>query len=805
MDLQVYAIILIVFLVSFLSYLFISRFLPHGKTFDEMIAEKKRMREEVLGTLKSSSGKQNNATKKKPKKEIKKKEVQLKVVKEVTSNESDVSEESEVNRSEPATPPEIPRKQQVTNKTQVSSHNKKGNGKGKSGILVNKNEPLMVKELEAVEESNHFVEIHPKDAIEIHRGKEEEQKSTKNFRENKKSHKQQQSQQQVIKETPPVSPKKIQSVKEVKVNDEKIIKKKKSEQLNSPMSKTVTDGNSVHMVIDETGISPLIRELSRADLTKNQIQVLIDFLLNKQSDTTAKDPTEWTEGKSDINQKLRKQLQEKEAQLKNEQDALSGMQIKLKELRAELNTEKIQSNATLKAHVEQIQNCRSEIKTLQSEILFLNDKHNNEKQTLNASLKQLQAKFLQVSESLKAQESLPNLQKLQNDNQMLQQEIINKNQQIMEINVLIDQKEETVKQKLAERDSKIAEYDVCLRKKEEGFKFIENELRQRVQDITNRDNEILKLNGEVSHVKEIIQRQTVEIDQLKKQINEHHHQKNHAEENNKIEIRNLQNALDSSKNELEAQQILISDYKKKLDELNRKLESKSTQKSGTEDHFLLNEKMNEMIANHQNIVSEKDKQLSEYQKQIEALQKIEHELSRQIEEQKVKNNTSTASPISTEVKKVKEIFTRLFPELTSTLAADDENLKWLESVLENLKTQLASNKLNHISSTTTSSSNANHLKNNCSGVEINLNNNSSTLNGDNRNCSSSSVPDKEIILLQNAQLKSTVEEYKNIIAETESMLKNLESKVREQDSYWTKVVLMKDNEIENLKSHAQMS
>jgi hypothetical protein len=73
MDLQVYAIILIVFLVSFLSYLFISKFLPHGKTFDEMIAEKKRMREEVLGTVKSAAKeKQSAGNKKKPKKEVKK-------------------------------------------------------------------------------------------------------------------------------------------------------------------------------------------------------------------------------------------------------------------------------------------------------------------------------------------------------------------------------------------------------------------------------------------------------------------------------------------------------------------------------------------------------------------------------------------------------------------------------------------------------------------------------------------------------------------------------------------------------------
>lgn len=55
MDLQVAIIILIVFLVSFMSYLFISKFLPHGKTFDEMIAEKKRMREEMLGTMKPTT------------------------------------------------------------------------------------------------------------------------------------------------------------------------------------------------------------------------------------------------------------------------------------------------------------------------------------------------------------------------------------------------------------------------------------------------------------------------------------------------------------------------------------------------------------------------------------------------------------------------------------------------------------------------------------------------------------------------------------------------------------------------------
>lgn len=71
MDLQVYVIIPVVFLVSFLSYLFISKYLPHGKSFDEMIAEKKRLREEVLGYTRNAP-KVDKSSKKKPKKDVKK-------------------------------------------------------------------------------------------------------------------------------------------------------------------------------------------------------------------------------------------------------------------------------------------------------------------------------------------------------------------------------------------------------------------------------------------------------------------------------------------------------------------------------------------------------------------------------------------------------------------------------------------------------------------------------------------------------------------------------------------------------------
>jgi predicted nuclease with TOPRIM domain len=113
-------------------------------------------------------------------------------------------------------------------------------------------------------------------------------------------------------------------------------------------------------------------------------------------------------------------------------------------------------------------------------------------------------------------------------------------------------------------------------------------------DLAIRDNDIQKLNGlnnelnaEISRIKELLQRQSVENDQLKK-ANEQH-QNNHAEENNKIEIRNLQNALDSSKKELEAHKVLVSDLKLKVDELNKQLvESKQlTQQKPANDSFLV--------------------------------------------------------------------------------------------------------------------------------------------------------------------------------------------------------------------------
>lgn len=95
--------------------------------------------------------------------------------------------------------------------------------------------------------------------------------------------------------------------------------------------------------------------------------------------------------------------------------------------------------------------------------------------------------------------------------------------------------------------------------------------------MTSRDSDIQKL----KEFEKLSQRLTFELEQMK--------QSHHADESNKTEIRNLQNALDSSKKELESQRTLVSDYKSKLDDLNKQLtESKQlTNSKSSGDSFLV--------------------------------------------------------------------------------------------------------------------------------------------------------------------------------------------------------------------------
>lgn len=63
MDLQVYAVIAIVFLVSLCSLLFINKQLRGGKTFEDVLAEKRQFAEKLYGNTGGKNFNKKNAKK----------------------------------------------------------------------------------------------------------------------------------------------------------------------------------------------------------------------------------------------------------------------------------------------------------------------------------------------------------------------------------------------------------------------------------------------------------------------------------------------------------------------------------------------------------------------------------------------------------------------------------------------------------------------------------------------------------------------------------------------------------------------
>ncbi|XP_050551578.1 ribosome-binding protein 1 isoform X5 [Spodoptera frugiperda] len=129
------------------------------------------------------------------------------------------------------------------------------------------------------------------------------------------------------------------------------------------------------MVAGDSGgvnVGELVRVVREAALSRTEIQILTDALLNKHHDPLP-EHSEWTEGPNDPMQKLKKQLADKEKALADEIEASQALHAKLKELRAALNTERTRAVATSRAAEQAAANARAELHTLQARLQRLHD------------------------------------------------------------------------------------------------------------------------------------------------------------------------------------------------------------------------------------------------------------------------------------------------------------------------------------------------------------------------------------------------------------------------------------------------
>nr|CAD7601686.1 unnamed protein product [Timema genevievae] len=132
---------------------------------------------------------------------------------------------------------------------------------------------------------------------------------------------------------------------------------------------------------DGVNVSLLVPLVRKAELSRSEVQILIDLLLNKQQGPND-EHSEWYEGRQDPVVKLKKQLAEKEKALAEEQEAAQAVQSKLRELRSELNSERSRLTQMCRQLEEGLAAKTSEVQTLVTRLQLAAEAASAEKQAL---------------------------------------------------------------------------------------------------------------------------------------------------------------------------------------------------------------------------------------------------------------------------------------------------------------------------------------------------------------------------------------------------------------------------------------
>ncbi|XP_043671767.1 early endosome antigen 1-like isoform X3 [Vespula pensylvanica] len=389
------------------------------KSYEEAIAEQRKLPDDLLLSKKDKSKEKKHKNKSGKKVKEKKEE------KEEKEEKDDKQEHVQFEETPQILSSELP--SQEGNK----ASKKKGKPEKVKPILINKDEPLaIVTELSSSQpllgETNHFELIQPKDDLELIRSHSKENLQQINQSESIASKSPKETPTKMKRNIKEPIKKKDENVKEekketnVNVNvlstankegaketkdqqKEAVIKDIKevvkdpvpSVQLSNKESKKTKKKNDILAQIggdkDAVNVSLLMLFIQKAELSRSEIQILIDQLLNKQLDNPS-EYSEWTEGRADPVIKLKKQLAEKEKALTDEHEVSIAFQNKVKELRAEFNAEKSRLSANVRQLEEALNNKITEAQTLHTRMQHILESHAAEKQGFARQIEQLQTK-----------------------------------------------------------------------------------------------------------------------------------------------------------------------------------------------------------------------------------------------------------------------------------------------------------------------------------------------------------------------------------------------------------------------------
>ncbi|XP_043651683.1 putative uncharacterized protein DDB_G0271606 isoform X2 [Drosophila teissieri] len=838
MDFHILIVIGCVVSASLLSFLFINKIFRR-KTFEEVVAEKRAL---SANLYKAAGG---AATKKPKKKELKREKKQRQREQQRDANNEPEPEEAEdysdgqsegqgsVADEEPGLSKqhvefepdaevltEQRRPSSVAEKeNQPSAAGKKGkkdkrNGANNktAGILVNKNETVAVKPPVNSEETpslNNFETKVPKDVVEL---KKQEQKERKEDNNNK-----QQSQKKIAGGNVSKKEKAAAVEAEAPVVTKQIIKQQQQQQNGSPKTQhnqannktkqqqqnkkqnqkeTLTAKDLAH-ALDKLadhqnqtiGVNALMNVFSRAELNRSEIQILIDYLLNKQQDM----PSSHSEWSDDICQKLKRQLEEKEKLLAEEQEASIGIQAKLRELRQEVNTERAQMHARNQAYIDKLQGKEQELSALNQELSSLNDKLTIERQQLTTLRREKQANSQDLVQLQRLQQDLAHKEKC------LAEMTAFVNAETQQKNEVIQQQAQQVQALELQRDELEARQNNSIFELEQRKQLeAENaDLKQELCAVTQAQSELQRVHA-------------AELQELRQELSV-------LEARNVALSQQLTQAANSAVQATAAQSEQAQVQTEALAQKQQELSALRSQVGSLTD----------AQAQQQKQANALQSQLQEAQQRAEQLQAKEKNLQQELQEQREKNNQQhkelqlqqqkavaangggSANSAKSEQQRIRDLYQRLYPDAVKAQSGNALQAsfdQWLEQVLsthvkqqqDKLRQKLDAEQ----SEKQSSSSHKSTQSNNSSSSNHNSTHNNISSNNSSSNSQSSSAVEQQELHKQNLQLRECNDKLTQLVTKTSNTLMDLEERAREQDEHWRGIVDQKEQLILTLQQHA---
>ncbi|KRG01328.1 ribosome-binding protein 1 isoform X2 [Drosophila mojavensis] len=865
MDFHILIVIGCVIGASLLSFLFINKIFRR-KTFEEVVAEKRALSANLYAQNKSGG---NASSQRKPKKKELKREKKQRQREQQKDNASNNDQEEQddysdghsegqgsVGVEEESAQPGLSKQHvefdpdpEVLNEPQRrpssaekenqpnNNNNKKGkkdkrNGSGPKaavGILVNKNEAVAVRPVTAEETPtlNNFEVRAPKDVVEL---KKQEQKERKEDNNNSTKQQAQKKNGNAAKKEKPIAapallsaameqpvevphvPKQIilkqQSTGSPKLQHNNVNSKSNKQQQHAGKKQKETSLSVKDLVqaLDKLaenqtiGVSALMNVFSRAELNRSEIQMLIEYLLNRQQDMPASHG-DWSD---DICQKLKRQLDEKEKQLAEEQEASIGIQAKLRELRQEINTERAQIHNRCQAYNEKLLSKDQELAALNQELASANEKLALERQ-------QFQAKLLREKQA-SSQDLLLQLQRLQQD-------LAHKEKVIADmtsfVNAEVQQKNEVIQQHAQQllaveqqRDELEARLNNSVFELEQRRQLetenaeIKEELRNLNNALESTKAELVQSQGELARVR------NTELQELRQQAAKL--EATNASLTQQLSQANSQavQAVQASAQQSEQAQVQAEALTNLQSELRTLTDSQATQQQQT---------------------TALRSQLEEAQQRAEKLQDRERQLEKELQEQREKNNQqqkqlqqqqqqqqqaaaangedlsrASANSAKAEQQRIRELYQRLYPDAVKAHAASALSTSFEEWLQQVLATHIKQQQAAAAAAAATNSSNKSTQSNSSSSSDHNSSshNNISSNNSNSNSKFSASAAEQQELHTQNLKLRKRNDELTQLVTKTSNTLVDLEQRAREQDEHWRGIVSQKEQLISKLQQHA---